>query len=700
MTLISNAVSLDRALPLSAAVGRELAVSAPQPRLLIVDDLVDNRAILARRFQRRGFEVTEADGGLRALELIAQQPFDAVLLDVMMPDLDGLQVVRRIREQHCPAALPVIMVTARAQNEDVIRALNLGANDYVTKPVDFDVAFARVNAQIGRKRMEDALRESEARYRLLADHATDMIVRADLSGKRNYVSPASKDLLGYNPDELVGTRPQNFVHPDEAARLTEVFSKLREGQTERATGTYRLRHRNGSWVWIEDNLHLVRDKHGMPLEVISASRDVTERQRQSDELRLAKEAAEQASQAKTEFLAVMSHETRTPLNGILGYADLLLNSQGLDQEQHRHAERIRTAGSALLMILNDILEFSQLEGGKTELQQQPFSPAVLLDSAVSIVKASADQKQLALEVDVASPLPELLVGDQDRLRQILLNLLNNAIKFTPQGRVVLAVQPRAISDTRCILRFAISDTGIGIANEKQGRLFQMFSQVDGSVRRRFGGTGLGLAISQHLAQLMGGEIRVNSELGRGATFSFEIPLEVASDTDRGSIAEQKHAPSRSARILLVEDNDINQEIARAMLEAEGHQVDVAADGSIAVMRIQASRYDLVLMDVQMPVMDGLTATRCIRALDPPIRDLPIIALTANILPQQIHAFREAGMSDYIGKPFRREELYTIVDRWSGAAREGAPPLDDLGNSPCPLQPSDTDRYQIGQAHVA
>jgi PAS domain S-box-containing protein len=686
----------------------EQGAPAQPPRLLIVDDLADNRAVLARRFQRRDFSVTEADGGQRALELIAQQPFDAVLLDVMMPDLDGFEVLSRIREQHCPAALPVIMVTARAQNEDVVRALNLGANDYVTKPVDFAVALARVSAQIARKRMEDALRESEARYRLLADHATDMIVRADLSGRRHYVSPASRDLLGYAPEELVGTRPQDFVHPDEAAGLAGIFSRLQEGRTERATGTYRLRHRNGTWVWVEDNLHLVRDAQGTPLEVISASRDVTERQRQSCELRLAKERAEEASQAKTEFLAVMSHETRTPLNGILGYADLLLNSQGLSQEQHRHAERIRIAGSALLMIVNDILEFSELEAGKTQLQSEPFSPEVLLDSAISIVKASADQKGVALEVDIAGPMPDLLVGDQDRLRQILLNLLNNAIKFTPQGRVVLSVRPKAVSETRCHLRFAISDTGIGIEDEKLSRLFQMFSQVDGSVRRRFGGTGLGLAISQRLAQLMGGEIHVDSTVGRGSTFWFEVPLEVASRADYAEAVDHRSAPTRSARILLVEDNDINQEIARAMLESEGHEVDVASDGSVAVTRVQAARYDLVLMDVQMPVMDGLTATRRIRALDGLARDLPIIALTANVLPQQIHAFREAGMSDYIGKPFKRDELYRIVERWVGAARgdprpsgnsaqENVQRLDTLG---WPRRSSDEGAPHLGRVHVA
>jgi CheY-like chemotaxis protein len=251
----------------------------------------------------------------------------------------------------------------------------------------------------------------------------------------------------------------------------------------------------------------------------------------------------------------------------------------------------------------------------------------------------------------------------------LLNLLNNAIKFTPQGRVVLSVEHKPASDTESVLRFAVRDTGIGIPRDKQDRLFQMFSQVDGSIRRQFGGTGLGLAISQHLVQHMGGRISVESEPGQGSVFSFEVAFRRAeTDTTRIQPARPASGIARPARILLVEDNEINQEIARAMLEAAGHEVHFVPDGSVAVMRAQAASYDLVLMDVQMPVMDGITATQHIRALDHPARNLPIIAMTANVLPQQIEAFREAGMNDLVGKPFRRDELYQAVDRWTAAAR--------------------------------
>ena len=525
----------------------------------------------------------------------------------------------------------------------------------------------------GRKQVEQALRDSGERHRLLADHATDMIIRADLSGRRVYVSPAAKHLLGYSPDELIGTQPQDFVHAEDRAHLVSAIDGMAKGHLDRATRTYRLRHRDGHWVWIEAKFQLRRDPRGKPLEVISASRDITERHRQGAELQAAKEAAEQASQAKTEFLAAMSHEIRTPLNGVLGHTDLLLDDQGLDAVQRRHVERIRTAGSALLTVVNDVLDFSRIEAGQVELEAQPFCVSALVDNAMSIVQSSAEQRGLVLSSEIDGALPKQLIGDQDRLRQVLLNLLNNAVKFTPAGRVTLTVESCGCIGARQGLRFAVADTGIGIPHDKQGRLFQHFSQVDSSIRRRFGGTGLGLAISKRLIDLMGGRIGVESTPGEGSTFWFEVALDQGDAQPRSeSDPVPVMAGGRPARVLLVEDNEINQEIATAVLQAAGHEVDVAPDGSVGVMMVQARTYDVVLMDVQMPVMDGMTATRHIRSLASPVCDVPVIAMTANVLPQQVDAFLKAGMNDHIGKPFRRDKLLEAVQRY--AQDEPAPTL--------------------------
>jgi PAS domain S-box-containing protein len=518
-----------------------------------------------------------------------------------------------------------------------------------------------------RKQAEEALRESEERYRLLAEHATDMIIRVDLAGRLLYVSPAAGDTLGYSPDELTGARPQDFVHHEDADHLTAGLEELARGQADRTTKTYRMRRSDGSYIWIESKFQLIRDTEGSPLEIISAARDVTERHWRTEELRVAKEAAEQASQAKSDFLASMSHEIRTPLNGVLGYTDLLLNNPALDADQRRVAERIQTAGEALLTIVNDVLDFSRIEAGQVELEPQPFAPATLVDNAISIIKPLADHKQLDLVVHLDKTLPQRVVGDQDRLRQILLNLLNNAIKFTPQGEIRLAVRG-STRDSACSLHFSVSDTGIGIPVDKQDRLFQQFSQIDGSIRRQFGGTGLGLAISRRLVELMGGRMGVSSDLGQGSTFWFSLSLPVVhSEPPAPPAAVPAPLPCRPGRILLVEDNEINLEIARAILEGVGHEVDVAHDGSVAVMSVQRKTYDLVLMDIQMPVMDGMSAARHIRALEGAASRLPIIALTANVLPQQIRAFEEAGMNDHIGKPFKREAILAAVDRWLAAA---------------------------------
>ena len=512
---------------------------------------------------------------------------------------------------------------------------------------------------------ERAIEESEARYRLLADHATDMIVKLDLQGCCEYVSPACRHMLGYEPEEMMQHRPGQLVHPEDVSQTSALLQALFSGQLDRTASTYRVRRKSGEWIWVEANFQLVRDAAGQPAKIVGNIRDVTERQRQAEELKAAKEAAEQANQAKTDFLASMSHEIRTPLNGVLGYTDLLLQDDKLNDAQRRFAERIQGAGAALLTVVDDILDFSRIEAGRIELEPEAFSVSELIDNATSIARGLADKKHLPVYVELDNRLPAQVIGDQDRLRQILLNLLNNAVKFTPAGSVSLRVQQTGDQDGKCTILFSVADTGLGIPKEKQKLLFQRFSQADGSVRREFGGTGLGLAISKRLVELMGGEIGVHSDPGRGSTFWFSVTLPKGNqDVQVSETRKPEQRPSRGARILLVDDNDINQEIAQSVLTAAGHQVDVVSDGTDSVMAVQAKSYDLVFMDIQMPVMDGMTATKHIRGLEHPARNVPIIAMTANVLPQQVEAFKRAGMNDHLGKPFKREDMLAMVDRWA------------------------------------
>ena len=386
--------------------------------------------------------------------------------------------------------------------------------------------------------------------------------------------------------------------------------------------------------------------------------------------------ARAAAKAKADFLATMSHEIRTPLNGVIGFADLLLDDRTLKPDQRRQVNLIQSAGSMLLTVVNDVLDFSRLEADRFELDEAPFALATLLDECVSIIRPMADEKGLLLAMEIDPALADWHLGDADRLRQVVLNLLNNAAKFTHAGRITVAAAFDGGSDQADDIVLTVTDTGIGIPADRIAKLFQPFTQADSGTAKHFGGTGLGLSICRRLVELMGGTIALDSTEGRGSTFtvSLTLPRTSAPETAR-TMASGNIAPQR---ILLVEDLPMNREIASAMLARSGHAVQCADSGEKALLLAAAQDFDLVLMDIQMPGMDGVEATRRIRALPGPRGRVPVLAMTANTLPQQIRSYRDAGMDGHVAKPLRQALLDRAIASVAGEGSEAAEARETQG----------------------
>ena len=411
--------------------------------------------------------------------------------------------------------------------------------------------------------------------------------------------------------------------------------------------------------------------------MITVYRDVTAAER---ELARAKAQAEAANEAKSRFLATMSHEMRTPLNGVLGMIGLMLNGP-LDARQRQQAELIRSSGQTLLSVLNDILDLSKIEAGRMELELLPFRLADTVREVIALLDVRAAARGLSLQLSLPATMPEVLTGDASRLRQVLFNLVGNALKFTDQGSVTVTLTHRPLADGREEITLAVRDTGIGIAPEVLPRLFTRFNQADTSTARRFGGTGLGLAITREIVQLMGGQIGVASAPGMGTCFSVVVAMA------RGELPERtptqptapppallaNQPPANRLRVLAAEDNGVNQILIKALVEGMGHYCDLVGNGIEAVRQVQTAHYDVVLMDIQMPEMDGEAATRAIRRLDPPVGDIPIVAMTANVMPEQRASYLAAGMVSVVAKPVDVRELEAALNRVVGAGATGNHP---------------------------
>jgi PAS domain S-box-containing protein len=517
-----------------------------------------------------------------------------------------------------------------------------------------------------RKRMEKDLQMIAS----VVESSTDLIGFASLEGSVFFLNPAGRQILGLDRDEPMVVSVADYVMDEDREQFRErvLPAVARDGRWE---GETRFKHqRTGAPVPMWQSIFFVTEPGTDRRTALGTiCRDMTERKREEHELRAAKEAAEAASRAKSEFLANMSHEIRTPMNGILGMTALALDTD-ISPEQREYLSMVKSSADSLLELIDTILDFSKIEAGKLELESIEFNLRDTLEPTLKTLALRAHEKSLALNYQVRPEVPETLVGDAGVLRQIVVNLVGNAIKFTERGAVSVRVERESEEEGRVCLHFRVEDTGIGIPVESQTRIFEAFSQADSSTTRRYGGTGLGLTISRRLVEMMGGRIWLESTPGKGSAFHFTAWMGKAGQTNPRAVAPLSppgiHLPlperRRGFHILLVEDNRVNQMLAVRLLEKRGHHVQVAGDGREALEKLGTADFDLVLMDVQMPVMGGFEATAAVREMEKGTgKHIPIVALTAHAITGDREHCLAAGMDGYVAKPIHPKELFEQIE---------------------------------------
>lgn len=513
------------------------------------------------------------------------------------------------------------------------------------------------------------LAEAERKYRTVADFTYDWEVWAGRDGKWLYCSPACERVSGFTARDFL-ENPRLFferIHPDDVDKMRHASHHETDDHSIHDV-RFRFYRKDGELRWLRHVCQQVFDEEGNPQGRRASNRDITNRVNAQEELLRSRDEAREAARAKTQFLATMSHEMRTPLNAILGMTHLVLDGCR-DEEQCKKLKKVQDSGEHLLKLVSDVLELSKLESGKSELELERFDICELLGKVSAMVEDSAQSKGLDLRIDCPEG-PCAVEGDVIKITQVLLNLSSNAIKFTESGAVSIGARRTKGTDTSVEVLFEVSDEGVGIPAADQERLFELFNQLDNSMTRRHGGSGLGLALSQRFVRAMGGRIEVESEPGRGSRFFFSLALARAKDS---SDPESREIPTEELkseiqaqfsgrRVLVVEDDLINREVARGLLSSVNIEVVTAEDGAQALERLGEGSFDLVLMDVQMPVMDGIECVRAIRR-DPSLEGLAVIALTANAFREDREKCLEAGMDDFVSKPVDAAHFYSTVLTW-------------------------------------
>ena len=689
-------------------------IDVAQSKILIVDDDPDIRDALASALTDHGYIIKSANDGSEALLCVKSFAPDLILLDVAMPQMDGYEVCRILKANTETEAIPIIFISGNESIQDKLQAFASGGADYITKPPQLAEVFARVHLHLSLSHLQmhlaqknhelsqvifervEMLRDLQRKNLLLhaqKEAVIDGIFAVDEQGRIASFNRRFCEMWDISHDVLLGDKVDRDLSNGYPLGTFLIKSYLPEALANLLETTYDDPDviRRGEIVYGDR----IFDYYTSPVSssqnkffgLIWCFRDITAKKQAElrqlqlmEDLRKAKEEAEEAVRTKAAFLAMMSHEIRTPINGVIGMTQLLAGTD-VNPEQEKYIRTIQVSGEMLLSVINDILDFSKIESGKLELDNAPLDVRAVVRDIYDVQLVKAKEKKLKFEVSMQANVPPFIIGDVTRLRQILLNLVSNALKFTDSGSVRIGVKLASdqvpTGDRPFKLLFSVSDTGIGISVEQMERLFQPFSQATASTSRKYGGTGLGLVICKSLVEVMGGSIQAESKADHGSTFSFTMTTQIAKEQPIYTLQDAMNKGNNSAgrlgdhlplKILIAEDNLINQELAMAMLIKMGYKPDVVDNGLAVLEALQVNRYDLLLLDVQMPEMDGLeTATYLVKhwhdlqtGYERPI----IIAMTASAMQGDREMCLRAGMDDYISKPIMMDSLQRTIEKWA------------------------------------
>ncbi len=639
------------------------ALNRPAPALEVDAPILDGN-VATVGWRVAGFEESSRHEGNVSRYRVDQGPWtdwvavDSVRLTNLGPGRHRVEVEAR---DHLGAR------SAMKSTGDFVIALPLYMQPMFVVPVGLSVvaAIVAVYGFVSRTIQHNKkLAEKEESFRALIEYSSVGITLWDRNRRIFYVSPAVSIILGYEPQELLGEFRADLVHPDDLAATQKRMGNLAETPNVTQRSKLRMRHKNGQYRWIEVISRNLFDNPSVGA-IVTNLRDITDSTNAELAAAEARQKAENANQAKSDFLAMISHEIRTPMNGITGMCQLLLESN-LNNEQLDYAETIAQSAQSLLALINDVLDFSRIEAGKLTIERAPIDLHLLIQEVAQLMRVRANEKGLVLEISYPEDAPRAFYGDALRIRQILFNLTGNAVKFTHQGFVRIDTRIEYLSASRYRVAIAVRDSGIGISEDKLPTVFQKFTQADLSTTRRYGGSGLGLSISKSLAGLMGGSIDVTSKLGEGSEFVLDLQMDAAPENSlqrRDSSMDALQPLPEPLDILLVEDNKVNQKLALKLLEKLGCSATVAGTGLEALERLSERDFDLILMDCQMPEMDGYEATRRIRERETKTRRIPIIAITANAMEADLEKCLTSGMDSYLTKPIDFLKLRDALETW-------------------------------------